>query len=91
MICNGLTGGMFGIMQNVVWAELYGTRHLGAVRSMVTSTTIFAAALAPAVMGWLLEAGWSMRLIAASSFIYILLAMGGASRVKIRALPPPSA
>lgn len=91
MVLNGLTGGMFGIMQNLLWAELYGTRHLGAVRSMVTSTTIFAAALAPAVMGWLLDAGWTMRLIAASSFVYIVLSMALATRVKIKALPPPTA
>lgn len=91
MIFNGLTGGMFGIMQNVMWAELYGTRHLGAVRSLVTSTSIFAAALAPAVMGWLLDAGWTMRLIAGLSFLYIVMAMAVATRVKIKSMSPPSA
>ena len=90
MILNGITGGMFGIMQNVMWAELYGTRHLGSVRSLVTSMTIFAAALAPAIMGWLLDAGWTMRLVAACSFFYIVVAMVIASRIKIRAIPPPT-
>ena len=90
MIFNGLTGGMFGIAQSVLWAELYGTRHLGAVRSMVTSTSIFAAALAPAVMGWLLDAGWTMRLIAAASFVYIIGAMVLASRVRVSTLRPPA-
>ncbi len=89
MIFNGSTGGMFGIAQNVLWAELYGTRHLGAVRSMVTSASIFAAALAPAVMGWLLDAGWTMRLIAAASLVYIVGAMALASRVRISARRPP--
>ncbi len=91
MIMNGLTGGMFGIVQNVVWAELYGTQHLGAVRSMVMSGTIFAAALAPAVMGWLLDSGWTMRLIAAASLAYIVAAMALATRVKVSTLPPPPA
>jgi len=90
MILNGITGGMFGIMQNVMWAELYGTRHLGSVRSLVTSMTIFAAALAPAIMGWLLDAGWTMRLVAACSFFYIVVAMVIASRIKISAIPPPN-
>ena len=90
MILNGLTGGMFGIVQNVLWAELYGTRHLGAVRSMVTSTSIFSAALAPAVIGWLLESGWTMRLVALASLIYLCCAIALALMVRIRALPPPN-
>ncbi len=82
MICNGLSGGMFSIVQNVLWAELYGTKHLGAVRSLVLSMTIFAAALAPAIMGWLLDYGWTMRMLAGASLAYILVAMTIASRVK---------
>lgn len=89
MIFNGVTGGMFGIVQNVLWAELYGTKHLGAVRSLTTSFSIFAAALAPAVMGWLLDLGWTMRLIAGGSFIYIVMAMIIATRVKIHSVPQP--
>lgn len=91
MITNGLNGGMFGVVSNVLWAELYGTQNLGAIRSLITSTTIFAAALAPAVMGWLLDFGWTMRLIAAASLGYILIAMVIATRVKIAHKPPPAA
>ena len=90
MITNGLNGGMFGVVSNVLWAELYGTQNLGAIRSLITSTTIFAAALAPAVMGWLLDSGWTMRLIAAVSLGYILIAMVIAARVKIAHKPPPA-
>lgn len=86
MITNGLSGGMFGVVQNVLWAELYGTKHLGAVKSLITSTSIFAAALAPAVMGWLLDSGWTMRLIAMGSLVYILLAILLATRVKFAPL-----
>lgn len=81
MITNGLSGGMFGVVSNVLWAELYGTKHLGAVKSLIMSTSIFAAALAPAVMGWLLDSGWTMRLIAVASLGYILLAVLLATRV----------
>lgn len=84
MITNGLSGGMFGVVQNVLWAELYGTKHLGAVKSLITSTSIFAAALAPAVMGWLLDSGWTMRLIALASLAYIVLAILLATRVNFR-------
>lgn len=90
MITNGLNGGMFGVVSNVLWAELYGTQNLGAIRSLITSTTIFAAALAPAVMGWLLDSGWTMRLIASVSLVYTLIAMVIAARVKIANKPPPT-
>jgi MFS family permease len=90
MITNGLNGGMFGVVSNVLWAELYGTQNLGAIRSLITSTTIFAAALAPAVMGWLLDSGWTMRLIASVSLVYTLIAMVIAARVKIAHKPPPT-
>ena len=90
MITNGLSGGIFGVVHNVVWAEMYGTQHLGAIRSLVSSSTIFAAALAPAVMGWLLDAGWTIRLIAAASLVYIIVAMVISARVKISSAPPPS-
>lgn len=85
MITNGLSGGMFGVVQSVLWADLYGTKHLGAIRSLITSTSIFAAALAPAVMGWLLDAGWTMRMLAGASLAYILVAMVIAGQVKFRA------
>ena len=39
-------------------------------------------------MGWLLDAGWTMRLIAAASLVYIIAAMMLAARVDIRAGPP---
>ncbi|MEQ9445250.1 MAG: hypothetical protein RJS98_06770 [Rhodospirillaceae bacterium] len=90
MITNGLSGGMFGVVHNVIWAELYGTQYLGAIRSLVSSSTIFAAALAPAVMGWLLDAGWSVRLLAAASLAYVVISMVIATRVKIESLPPPA-
>ncbi len=84
MITNGLSGGMFGVVQSVLWADLYGTKHLGAIRSLITSTSIFAAALAPAVMGWLLDAGWTMRMLAGASLAYIAVAMVLAMRVNLR-------
>lgn len=94
MVTNGLSGGMFGVVQNVLWAELYGTQHLGAVKSLITSTSIIAAALAPAVMGGLLDSGWTMRLIAGASLVYIVVAILIANQVKFapigtKSAPPP--
>ncbi|MFF3717698.1 hypothetical protein [Streptomyces prasinus] len=40
-----------------VWPEVYGTRHLGAVRSPVVAVLVFASALGPGAGGLLLDAG----------------------------------
>ena len=46
MFIGGLGGGLFGIVQSVLWVELYGTKHLGAIRSMIMACLILSSALA---------------------------------------------
>lgn len=52
-VTNGLSLSLFG----AVWPEVYGTRHLGAVRSVVVAVLVFASALGPGAGGLLLDAG----------------------------------
>ena len=56
----GLMGLSYGFSQTLfgaLWPEMYGTRHLGAVRSVVVSFMVLATALGPAVTGALIDAG----------------------------------
>jgi MFS family permease len=53
----GLTTGAAASIAAALWAELYGVKHLGAIRALAVSTMIMSTALAPAIFGWLLEAG----------------------------------
>jgi MFS family permease len=53
----GLTTGAIFTLMAALFAELYGTRHLGAVRGLVSSFTVFGTAMAPGVTGLLLDAG----------------------------------
>ena len=48
---------------NALYAELYGTRHLGSIRGMVTTLIVFSTAIAPFVMGMCLDAGVSLSFI----------------------------
>ena len=57
MLLSGLSMGSSGTLLGSLWAELYGTRHLGAIRSLATSGAVFASALAPGLMGVLLDLG----------------------------------
>ncbi len=49
----GVSTAVFG----AIWPEVYGTRHLGAVRSVVSAAMVFASALGPGLTGWLIDLG----------------------------------
>ena len=53
----GGTAGAGATIVGALWAELYGTRHLGAIRALAMAVLVFAAALAPGTMGWLIDRG----------------------------------
>ena len=70
----GLCMGMVFTSFTAIWAELYGVRHLGAIRSLVMAIMILVSALAPAVMGWLFDAGVTVETLA---FIFTAWAFAG--------------
>lgn len=59
----GLTGGLAFTGFNALWAELYGTTHLGAIRSLAGAISVFASALGPVLAGVFLDAGIAMETI----------------------------
>ena len=76
----GFMGGAFGIYATAfgaIWPELYGTRHLGSIKSMVTSFMVLSTAIGPGLSGWLIDAGISYPLMIAMMALYALLAAIG--------------
>ncbi|MDB1124821.1 MFS transporter [Vibrio algarum] len=57
----GVGIGVSSPVVNALWAEVYGTEHIGAIRSMMTSLMIFSTAAAPWVLGLFIELGWNER------------------------------
>lgn len=51
----GVTSGMGGSVKTALWAELYGTEHLGAIKSMLASLMVISTSAAPPVVGFTLE------------------------------------
>jgi MFS family permease len=74
MALAGVTAGMSAVMVAAVWAELYGTRHLGAIRAMSVSIIALSTALSPGLFGWLLDRGGSFDGIALGSAVGVLAA-----------------
>ncbi|MEQ9519239.1 MAG: MFS transporter [Parvibaculum sp.] len=68
------TGGAMAV-GGLLWPELYGTKHLGAIRSLSTSLMVFSTALAPVTFGALIDLGISAEGIALISLGYAAIAV----------------
>ena len=79
----GATMGMGGALKSALWAELYGTKTVGTVRSLFSSLMVFSTALSPFMMGWLIDNNVAMTTIlfwaVVTTMLGTLLAMGAFS------------
>jgi hypothetical protein len=57
LICLGGSLGATFTVAEAIWPELYGTTHLGAIKSFTGALTVFSSALAPWVFGLLFDMG----------------------------------
>ena len=64
MLLMGISSGLYFTGLSALWAELYGAKHLGAIKSMTNAIMVFSSALGPALVGTLLE--WQMSFPAIS-------------------------
>ncbi|MBN1239396.1 MAG: MFS transporter [Gammaproteobacteria bacterium] len=92
MLGMGITSGASGAVSTALWAELYGVKHLGAIRALAASTMVLSTALAPALFGWLLEAGvgFEALLLGCAAAAAVALALA-TSAVGARAAAPGQA
>lgn len=74
MAAAGLSNGANGVLAGTIWAEFYGIRYLGAIRALYQTLMIFAAGVAPLLLGLLIDGGWSIEAIASSLAILAFLA-----------------
>ncbi len=57
----GATSGIAGTLLGTLWAEIYGTRNLGAIRALAIAVMVLGTALGPGVMGALIDWGISVK------------------------------
>lgn len=70
----GFTAGLTFTGFSALWAELYGTAHLGAIRSLAGAIGVFASALGPVLAGIFLDAGTTMETVGLVFAGYSLIA-----------------
>lgn len=57
VVMMGLAGGGQGTLLNACWAEFYGTKNLGSIKSAVMAVMVLGSALGPGISGWLIDIG----------------------------------
>jgi len=62
MVLLGASLGFASTTHGAVWPELYGARHLGAIRAVTTALAVFATALSPGLVGVLMDRGVGLEL-----------------------------
>ena len=70
MILGALTSGSSQALLGALWAELFGTRHLGAIRSVAYAAQVVASALGPGLIGMLLDAGVDIEVQCLAMVVY---------------------
>ena len=54
----GMTAGAGMATVGAMWAELYGTKHLGSIRALSVAAMVFSSALGPGLTGFLIDFGY---------------------------------
>ena len=79
-------------LPNAFWAEFYGTRHIGGIKSLATAVMVLGSALGPGITGRLIDLGipfeQQMTWIAISFLATSVLVAVGVTRAR-RLLSPP--
>lgn len=89
MIGAGVTIGASHTLIMSMWAEVYGTVHLGAIRSLVQALMVAMSALSPYLFGVLIDGGITIEAIAAAMLVYVVVATV-VLKLTFRSEAPPS-
>ncbi len=95
MILMGATGGSATVVLGALWAELYGTDHLGAIRSLSVALLVLSTAISPGLMGLLIDArlGLNSQFAMLSIYVFacaIFFAVMSPSLLRERQPPAPT-
>ncbi len=75
-ILMAITNGTSNVLLTSTWSEMYGTKHLGAIRSITVSLMVFSTSLSPFIFGYLIDFGFDAKDITLFMVIYALFSNG---------------
>lgn len=76
MMAMGLSQGANSTIPAAFWAEVYGTRHLGAIKSLATAIMVLGTAIGPLLTGILIDKGNAFPSQLTGIAAYIVLSAG---------------
>lgn len=71
----GLAHGTQATLFTALWAEYYGTRHIGAIKASATSLMVLGSAIGPGLSGVLIDLGYSFPEQMIAVAVYFVAAM----------------
>lgn len=74
MLLFGVVSGGQSTTVNALWAELYGTAHLGAIRALGMALMVFGSAVSPIIFGAVFDLGMPVEGLAFACALYAVLA-----------------
>jgi MFS family permease len=75
LICLGFAIGSGSTIINALWAEVYGTKHLGKIRAFMASLMVISTSISPILFGFLIDNGISGSQLFFALAMYVLTAM----------------
>lgn len=75
MILLGSSIGSGSPIISALWAEIYGTQHLGAIRALVSSLAVISTSASPILFGVLIDGGISGQTLFLCLVVYVLVAI----------------
>lgn len=85
----GLGAGITLPINNAIWAELYGTKYLGEIKSLSTSIVVVSTALSPFLVGVALEKGYVLAEVLTLGAVSCFVAMSLVAPVALQGVSSP--
>ena len=73
LVMIGMASGVSATAGGAVWAERYGVMHLGAIRAMTQAIMVLSTAVAPILLGSLLDIGIGVTVLAVSMAAVVMV------------------
>ena len=75
MVLLGISIGSGSPIINALWVEVYGTKHLGAIRALISSLAVISTSVSPILFGFLIDGGVSGQALFMWMSVYVLVAI----------------
>ncbi|MDA0361415.1 MAG: MFS transporter [Proteobacteria bacterium] len=72
------SSGIVGTLSSAFWAEFYGTKHLGAIKALATSSMVLGSAIGPGLVGFIIDLGVNFTTQMPWISLYFILAAASA-------------